>query len=211
LAFLLTIPSAVGLALLGRPIISLIYEWGVFTSTDTEHTAGALAFYAIGLSGYSATKILVPAFYALRDARTPMMISVLSIVTNFVMNWMLVSSLHERGLALSVSTVALLNFALLYSQMRRRLGRIDGRGTATTVGKIILASAIMGVCCWLVKSAFPQSIVGRPGFLAKLATVGATVVTGAVVFYFAARLLRVEELKVATDAIGGRLVRKLRS
>jgi putative peptidoglycan lipid II flippase len=64
LAFLLTVPSAVGLIVLGRPIIALIYERGHFGPDDTAHTADALAFYAAGLAGYSAIKILAPAFYA---------------------------------------------------------------------------------------------------------------------------------------------------
>src|SRR5438132_9369043 len=82
LAFLLTIPSAIGLIVLGRPIIALIYERGHFTTDDTMHTANALALYAVGLAGYSAIKILAPAFYALGDARKPMIVSLLSIGTN---------------------------------------------------------------------------------------------------------------------------------
>ena len=81
---------------------------------DTEHTAAALSFFAIGLTGYAAIKILAPAFYALGDSRTPMIISLASMLTNFVMNWSLVGVLQERGLALSTSTVALANCGLLY-------------------------------------------------------------------------------------------------
>ena len=75
LAFLLTIPSTIGLIVLGRPIIALIYEHRSFGPNDTDHTSAALACYAIGLAGYAAIKILAPAFYALNDSRTPMMIS----------------------------------------------------------------------------------------------------------------------------------------
>ncbi|MGH7796338.1 MAG: murein biosynthesis integral membrane protein MurJ, partial [Candidatus Binatia bacterium] len=72
LVFLLCIPSAIGLAVLGRPIVALVFEHGRFTSFDTVQTANALAAYAIGLAGYAAVKVLSPAFYALNDARTPM-------------------------------------------------------------------------------------------------------------------------------------------
>lgn len=209
LAFLLTIPSAVGLAVLSRPIVALIYEWGNFTSADTGRTAAALAFYAIGLSGYSATKIIVPAFYALRDSRTPMMISVLSILVNFVMNWSLVGLLKERGLALSTSTVALLNFGLLYVLMRRRLGGIDGRATLETVIKIVLSSAAMGACCWLVSGAISGVNFGSL-FVARFIGVAAPVISGAAVFYLGASLLGVSEMKLAIDAVGGRLLRTLR-
>jgi len=96
LAFLLTIPSTAGLIVLGRPIISLIYERGSFGPNDTDHTAAALACYAIGLAGYAVIKILAPVFYALNDSRTPMIVSLLSMAINFVMNWMLVGAARHN-------------------------------------------------------------------------------------------------------------------
>ena len=79
MVLLLTIPSSVGLAVLGKAIIGSIYQWGKFEYYDTQRTAVALSFYAIGLAGYSALKVVTPAFYALKDSRTPMMISPLSL------------------------------------------------------------------------------------------------------------------------------------
>ncbi|PYT02263.1 MAG: murein biosynthesis integral membrane protein MurJ, partial [Acidobacteria bacterium] len=206
LAFLLTIPSAVGLIVLGRPIIELIYERGHFGPADTRHTAAALAFYAIGLAGYAAVRILAPAFYALNDARTPMMISLLSMATNFVMNWMLVGVLQERGLALSSSTVALMNFALLYAIMRRRVDGIEGRRTGITVAKILAASAVMGAVCWGLNNA-----IGRftgVVFPARAANVFVSVTAGAGIFYLVASALRVQELKAATDIFVKRFARR---
>jgi putative peptidoglycan lipid II flippase len=208
LAFLLTIPSAVGLIVLGRPIIALIYERGHFGPGDTDHTAAALAFYAIGLAGYSAVRILAPAFYALGDARTPMMISLLSMATNFVMNWMLIDVLQERGLALSTSTVALMNFALLYAIMRRRVKGIEGRTTAFAVGKIVAASAVMGIVCWAISRAIANS--AGVSFSARAANVVASVSVGAVVFYLVASALGIQELKAATEVFTRRFARMLR-
>jgi putative peptidoglycan lipid II flippase len=208
LAFLLTIPSAVGLIVLGRPIIALIYEHRSFGPNDTDHTAAALAFYAIGLAGYAAVRILAPAFYAINDARTPMMISLLSMATNFVMNWTLVGVLQERGLALSTSTVALMNFALLYAIMRRRVEGIEGRRTAVAAGKIVAASAVMGVVCWAISSAIGKT--AGFSFPARAINVFASVSAGAGVFYLVASALGVQELKAATDAIAGRFVRRIR-
>lgn len=200
LAFLLTIPSAVGLAVLGRPIIALIYERGDFRPVDTMHTADALAFYAIGLAGYSAIKILAPAFYALGDARTPMAISLGSILTNFLMNWALVGLLEERGLALSTSVVALLNFAFLYFIMQRRIDGIEGRDTAVAIFKIVVASAVMGAACWGASLA-----ISGQSLWARAANVIVSVSLGAVVFYLSAYLMGVEELKAAKDTVMRRL------
>jgi putative peptidoglycan lipid II flippase len=208
LAFLLTIPSAVGLIVLGRPIIALIYERGHFGPNDTDHTAAALAFYAIGLAGYSAVRILAPAFYALGDARTPMMISLLSMATNFVMNWMLIDVLQERGLALSTSTVALMNFALLYAIMHRRVKGIEGRTTVIAVGKIVAASAVMGVVCWAISRAIANG--AGVSFPARTANVAASVSVGVGVFYLVASALGIQELKAATKVFTSRFARLLR-
>jgi len=206
LALLLTIPSAVGLIVLRTPIIALIYQRGHFTANDTEHTATALAFFAVGLAGYSAIKILAPAFYALGDARKPMIISLISMAANYVMNWTLVDKFQERGLAFSTSAVALLNFGLLYLLMQRRLKGIEDRKTAMAVGKIILASLVMGAACWAITSGISK--YAGDSFAVKLANVTASVGIGAVVFYLVASLLGIEELRAATKALTRRFARR---
>src|SRR5438105_14488823 len=75
LVLLLTIPAAIGLIILARPIISVIYEHGRFDARATEQTAAALQFYAIGLAAYAAIKVLAPAFYALDKRFLPMLVS----------------------------------------------------------------------------------------------------------------------------------------
>ena len=80
LVMLLTIPAAIGLIILAEPIISVIYEHGRFTAEATQQTAAALRFYAIGLAGYSADKVLAPAFYALDKRHLPMLVSLPSIL-----------------------------------------------------------------------------------------------------------------------------------
>ncbi|MGE5303279.1 MAG: murein biosynthesis integral membrane protein MurJ, partial [Alphaproteobacteria bacterium] len=152
LVFLLCIPSAVGLAVLGRPIVALIFEHGRFTSFDTLQTANALAAYAIGLAGYAAVKVLSPAFYALNDARTPMLISLGSIAVNYVMNSVLVGPFGHVGLAFSTSTVALVNALLLAIFMRRRLGRMEGARLASTVLRICIASLAMAASAWFISA-----------------------------------------------------------
>ena len=84
MVFLLTVPSSVGLIVLGKSIIGAIYQGGKFELYDTQQTAIALSCYAIGLAGYAALKVLTPAFYALGDARTPMIVSLCSIAINYV-------------------------------------------------------------------------------------------------------------------------------
>jgi putative peptidoglycan lipid II flippase len=208
LVFLLCIPSAVGLAVLAQPIVALVFEHGKFTAFDTAQTANALAAYAVGLAGYGAIKVLSPAFYALGDARTPMLISLGSIAVNYVMNSLLVGPFGHVGLAFSTSAVALVNFLLLALLMRRRLGRLDGRTLAVTAVKIALASAALAVVAWIAN----QSAGALPlhGLALEFTRVIVAVVLAAATFYGVCRLLQVSELQEAIDAIGGKLIRRLR-
>lgn len=208
LVFLLCIPSSVGLAVLGRPIIALIFEHGKFTAFDTVQTANALAAYSIGLAGYAAVKVLSPAFYALKDARTPMIVSLVSIAVNYVMNSLLVGPFGHVGLAFSTSTVALMNFLLLALLMRRRIRRLEGRRLGRTVLRIIAASLLMAAAAWLASEL--SATLPLQGLARHFVQVTAGIGSAALVFYFACRVLRVEELDEAINAIVGRLMRSRR-
>jgi putative peptidoglycan lipid II flippase len=208
LVFLLCIPSAVGLAVLGRPIVALVFEHGKFTGFDTVQTANALAAYSIGLAGYAAIKVLSPAFYALNDARTPMLISLGSIAVNYVMNSLLVAPFGHVGLAFSTSTVALVNFLLLALLMRHKLTRLGGRRLGSTVLRILAASVAMAVIAWLVNEI--AGVLPLRGLALNFVRVSVAISVAAVTFYLCCRLLRVEEAAEAVDVIVGRFSRVLR-
>ena len=208
LVFLLCIPSAVGLAVLAQPIVALVFEHGKFTAFDTAQTANALAAYAVGLAGYGAIKVLSPAFYALNDARTPMLISLGSIAVNYLMNSLLVGPFGHVGLAFSTSAVALVNFLLLVLLMRRRLGGLAGRKLALTAVKIALASAALGAVAWIVNER--AGALPLHGVALEFTRVILAIVLATATFYGICRLLRVDELQEAIDAIGGKVIRQVR-
>ena len=208
LVFLLCVPSAVGLAVLGRPIVALIFEHGRFTAFDTVQTGDALAAYSIGLAGYAAVKVLSPAFYALGDARTPMLISLGSIAVNEATNSLLGGPFGHVGLAFSTSAVALVNFILLALFMRRRIGPLEGSRLGTTLARICVASIPMAAVAWLV-SEFCGSLP-QAGIALNLVRVSAAITLAAIAFYVACRLLRIEELNEAIEAIAARFLRVLR-
>ncbi|MGH9846741.1 MAG: murein biosynthesis integral membrane protein MurJ, partial [Blastocatellia bacterium] len=208
LTILLTIPSAVGLIVLSRPVIALIYQHGRFTAYDTEQTAVALACNAIGLTAYSSVRVLAPAFYALRDTRVPMMASLLSIVTNYCVATLTVSylGLGIRGLALAIPAVTTVNFALLFIFMHRRLGGIEGRSLITTFIKVLIASLLMGAICWFTSQAI-EARLGTESLIARLIDVGVSVTLGIAVFFTIARLLKVGELEQMTSSVKRKFIR----
>ena len=195
LAFVLTIPSTIGLMVLAQPIIGLIYERRKFTALDTLHAAEALQFYAVGLCAYAGIKVLAPAFYALGKRNTPMFVSFFSIAVNYGLNQWFTFHLGwgHRGLALSTGLVALTNFALLYALMHRHVERLETRQMAATLAKLAVAGAALGAVCWaalrwVLPVAAHAGVVGKAGAL--FAAIG---VAGAV-FFAVAFLLRIEEL-----------------
>lgn len=203
---LLTIPSSAGLLLLGESMIGIVYQHGHFLATDTHQTSIALSYYVLGLAGYAVIRLLAPAFYALGDARTPMMISMSSVLVNAVSAYALVNvaGLGYAGLALSLSLVSTLNAVLLAAFIRPRLGGIGGPLIAVSLGKILVAAAVMGAAVYAVTSAshsFFQSIK-----LARIADVAVGVPVGAIVFYAIASVLGIAEMAEAREAV----LRKLR-
>jgi putative peptidoglycan lipid II flippase len=217
LVFLLTVPSACGLFVLARPISALIYERGAFTASDTRMVSAALAAYAVGLAGYAAIKVLLPAFYALGDARTPMITSLLSVVVNAALGSVLLDWLSGYGVtpetprgyahagpALATSCVVLLNFAVLSLLMRRRLGRLEGRRILSSFARIAVAAAALSLASHFSYRAL-LALLGEGSLAARLAVTAGSIAVGVAVFFAAARLLSVRELSMAVGAITERL------
>jgi putative peptidoglycan lipid II flippase len=207
LVMLLTIPSAIGLMILAEPIIGLIYQHVRFTSAATLQTAGALRFYAIGLVGYSAVKVLAPAFYALDKRNLPMLVSLFSIGLNVALNWFFTFRLElgHRGLALSTSLVALTNFLILYVMMRRYVGRLETGVMLRTLGKLLLAGALLAGLCFLAQ----RIGIAAPGepLWRRAAALVVTIASGAAVFFGAAYLLHVAEVRDVVALVRGRLLK----
>jgi putative peptidoglycan lipid II flippase len=217
LVFLLTIPAACGLIVLGEPIIRLIYEGGKFDAVDTNMTAWALGAYSIGLAGYAAIKIVSPAFYALDDAKTPMYVSVASILVHVVVSYSMMRFLStvgispERpngfghvGVALATSAVALVNFFALTILMRRRISGLNGREIFVSFVKIVFASAVMSTISYL-SYRFLTNFFGAKTLIVKLVEAFVPIVLGGVAFFITAKILRVSEI----DKLVGALRRKL--
>jgi putative peptidoglycan lipid II flippase len=200
LAFLLTIPSAIGLAMLASPIISVIYQHGRFNAEMTRETAGALEFYAVGLVSYAVLKVLVPAFYAIGKRNTPMLVSFLAIGANLFLNWLFTFRLGwgHRGLAFSTSLVATINFLLLYALMRRHVHRLETRQLLIGLGKMCLAGALLAVVCWAANYWWLNAWASMR-FFSKLCELLIAIAFGAAAFFGCAFLLRVSEVQDIVD------------
>ena len=201
---MLNVPATIGLIVLAHPIVALLFERGSFTPADTAATAAALMCYAPGLIGYSAVKIAAPTFYALRDSRTPVTVSALTVLVNIVLNVTLVRVLGYRGLALGTALAAMFNATTLLMLLRGRLQGIDGRRLAAAMIEILAASAAMGAAAWAAARGL-EAAFGGTALLDRLVVTFGAIGAGVAALAIAARLLHIAEFDDALRAVRGRL------
>jgi putative peptidoglycan lipid II flippase len=208
LAFLMTIPASVGLMVLADPIISVLYQHGRFGVRETMESAGALRFYAIGLCGYAALKVLVNAFYALDRRKTPMVVSFIAVALNLLLNWVFTRELGwgHRGLAFSTACVASSNFLILYFLMRAQLGRLESRAMLALLAKVALASAALFAVSWAGAHYLLADWAVQP-FWPKCARLILVIFTSAAAFFLCASALGIGEVHDITAALRRRLRR----
>lgn len=204
---LLALPASLGLIILRKPLIELLYERGEFTSLSTQLVAWALLWYTVGLVGHSVVEIMVRAFYAMHDTKTPVMIGVVAMSLNVVfsvifiglfsrINWM-----PHGGLALANSLATFLEMIALLYIMRGRLKGLEGRKILIGLGKAAIATFIMTLILvvWLNQT-YSQST--------WIIVIGGAII-GAGVYGVMVLVLGVEEAKQLLRSTGNYLRSKL--
>jgi len=140
----LTIPAAVGLFVLGGPLIALVFQRGEFDTQSTAETAWALQFYAVALFAHSGLEIITRAFYAMHDTKTPVVVGIGAMVINIGLSIALIAPLAQGGLALANSVATILEMLTLLLLLRRRMGSIDGGRIGLSVARVVLGALVMG-------------------------------------------------------------------
>ena len=209
----LTLPSTIGLIVLGRPLVELFLMRGEFDALDAAMASWALAWYAVGLVAHSVLEVVTRAFYAMHDTATPVWVGGGAMALNVVLSLLFVqlfewagmrSPAYEPwmplgGLALANSVATILETLTLTWLVRRRLnGLEDGLLWASLWRTIAGATAMCGVLLayvrWMpVRSAW---VLGGGG-----------IVLGAGTFFLSTLLLRSPDLAFVLDAVRRRLRR----
>jgi putative peptidoglycan lipid II flippase len=150
----MSIPASVGLIVLGLPIIQALLQHGAFSLDSATATSVPLAFFAIGLAGLTCVEILTRSFYAFRDSKTPVIVSVAQFVLKILLSLLLLQVIHAvqwgpawglGGLALSTSVAGLLEAAVLLYLLQKKIGMLELRKMARYAGRVLLASLVMGL------------------------------------------------------------------
>lgn len=206
MAFLLTIPASFGLAFLAEPIIRLIFEHGRFTAQDTLHTAEALAYYAIGLFAYSSIKITVPIFYALKDTKYPVVASFLAVITNIMFISLTLDAFQHKAIAFSTSLTMVFNFLFLSAVLYKKVGGYDLRYLFRALGKIILASVVMG---FLALGLYQRMglILNQQGLVNQMISLFLVIGLAGLVYLVLIRWLGIKEINEVLDSLKKRVIK----
>ncbi len=201
LIFFLTLPSTIFLAVGAKPIISLLYQHGKFIYTDTQATSQALILYAIGLFAYASVRVLAPVFYALGEAKVPVISSAIAVGANISLNLVLMHSLSFRGLALATSISAILNMSILFNKLDKRVGPFDKKDLRNSFLKILLASFLMGLL--LQSFLFLYRVdLDKGSLIQKLVLVGIMVIVSFFSYLFFAKALKIKEVERVLGILG---------
>jgi putative peptidoglycan lipid II flippase len=199
----LSLPAAVGLIVLGRPLIRLLFERGAFDVRSTEWVAFALALLAVGLPAHAALELVTRAFYALKDSVRPALLAVLSVVVNIALSVTLYAAFERAGwlpfggLALANALATLLETLILYVLLVRRVEGLSPRAAGVALVRHVPAALGMGIVLW------SWGQVAGDGAAATLAAI----VIGAATYFAAALLLGSEEARLGVAIARRRLGR----
>jgi putative peptidoglycan lipid II flippase len=172
-ALLVTLPAAIALAVLSKPIVSILYERGAFTAADANAVASLLRALAFGLPAFVLVKVLLPAFLAREDMKGPLIAALVGVIVNVVVALALLPSMGPVAAAIGVSASAVANASLLYIQLiRHGRFRLD-RSARERLPRIIAVCALTGGAIWLLGEGFRPWMKGhQPEIVRLLALAG---------------------------------------
>lgn len=195
---LIVVPASVGMMILSKPIIRLLFGHGNFDEQAIQMTSQALFYYSIGMIGYAIREILNRTFYSLQDSKTPMYNASLAVVLNIVLNIILSSFIGLKGLALATSISALICSLLLGVNLRNKIGPFGIKENMKTLLKVISASSMMGIVIYLLNE---NAFTNWSSSLKIIVVIFIGVITYFILLVF----LKVKELKMLVQFIKGKI------
>jgi putative peptidoglycan lipid II flippase len=199
------VPAALGYIALAGPIVRLLLQHGQ-SAKSAELVADVLRFFAIGLFSFSAFQLLLRAFYATQDSRTPALVNVACVAINTAANVVFFHLLGVKGLALGHATAYTFGAVVLAILIRRLTGGLDGRSVLAGLGKVFLAGLVSTAAAFGISELMAHAL-GAETILEQAMQVLGSVVLGLLVFVAMALLLRIEDLRQVVGMVVGRVRR----
>ena len=201
----ISLPAAVGLCVLGEPIIECLFHWGSFNQSDVTSTVPLLAIYGIGLPFYSIATFITRGLHASKDMITPVRVAVYCLTINLLVGIILMQFIGAAGLATANVLAAIAQSYLLWRVLSSRYEALNISAIFSELSKVILAGAVMGTTCLLLSTVVSMAEMGAK--TGAILTVAIGVPSGASIYFALLYLLRFKDL----DMIKSTLVRNLPS
>jgi putative peptidoglycan lipid II flippase len=200
-AIFVAVPATAGLILVARPLVSVIFEHGEFSSDSTLLVSRVLCFYAIGLTGYFSQQVLTRAYYSIQDSKLPAITAIVAVVINIILNLILIWFMGTAGLALSTAVCSYAQVIILLMVLKKRFGRSILDGLFTVVVKSVLAACIMSVVAMIILRLLETLPFTISFDIIRLIIV---VPLSALAYFFASKFLRNDMTGLVTGKTNGR-------
>jgi putative peptidoglycan lipid II flippase len=205
LAMFVAIPASVMLLAIGQPIVVTLFQRGAFDAQASHETARALFWQGSAIWTVAAVRQTVPAFYALGDTRTPVIVSAIDLLAFIALAMGLKGSLGHVGISIAVAGSSAVQMLLLLIGLRLRMGTLRGGTLARSAGRTLVASLVAGaVACWISRLV---SSPGRTGTVARTLPGLFGMIGFSAAFLVSARQMRAPELEEILGPIRRRLGR----
>ncbi len=181
-----------------KPIIYILFQRGEFNSSATDITSSVLFFYASGLLAFGLRDFVCKAYYTLKDTKTPMINSAISLILNVVLIFVYKSFLGLKGLALANATSMYIACALLIYSLTKKIGSINGRKILVTTFKTLISSATMLIAIYYVNNMLVLNYVSTGSIFIKI-LISSSI--GLVIFIITAFILRLDEIMKIKEMI----------
>ena len=162
---LIILPITAICMVMGGDVIKAAYMRGQFNAESVAVTAGPFIFYIIGLIGFGVRDLLNRAFHSLKDTKSPMANSAVTVILNIVLNLILVRLMGASGLALATSVSGILGACMLFVRLRRKIGKMGAKSTLYELVKIGICTAVCMLICLLMDKLLPQAAGSMAAFL----------------------------------------------
>jgi len=196
LIFLITFPATVGLLVLNQSIIQVLFQRGVFDAQSTSMSASCLLFFALGIPFISGVKIIAPAFYSLKDTKTPVIVAFFVMLSYISLSLVLMKPMRVGGIALALSLASVFNFILLFFLLEKKIGKVKKKEIIISAFKSAISAAGMGVAVWFFMKQFEFY---RLIFVKKLGVLFAAIALGIFVYVILNLLFNHEDLRSLRD------------
>ncbi len=196
-------PMTVGLMLLAKPVIRLLYEWGNWDAFSTEITSRALLFLSIGMIGYGIQCVLSRAFYAQQNGRVPLLAGAVSILVNILLCRLLSSSMDVAGLALASSVSSVVSALLLFLPIKKRWPELLPKDFWQDLGKILAASLLMAGAVYGGEQVLASAV--GDGVISRIVLVLLPALIGAALYILLTWIMKVSTLRKGVDLLRKRM------